>query len=762
MALKFYYEWDDDYSGDNLVEIYDSEYTGSAIEVTGGSNPFVIEFPDNDVVDDPIIATGARLSFIYTGNESVIRGLFTSNIKRYKVLYYRNSSLFWSGYLNSEVYSEDYSSDGETLGIQLDILANDGLAILDRTFFYDDLPDEPTTTPLDIIKYSISKMDLGTEYLYYSSDIKIVHPDGTPEAVSDVFTQTLINTSNYLNEDGDRESCRTALESALKLYRLKLRKVGNDVFVYSVNQKAKDNTIYYTKAPLPSGSLILNYPEVNSTIPVLDNYYENSGQELSYKSSYNEQTIKIDTYKEKKALPNELSNEDKFIGDTTSIDYITSAKYQWREVKYDEHEDFFFILNNSSSSAMSYPINIVVDNDTHTNIATSGTSEFTASFDDIEYKLFTTMNGSQFSSLNAEIMMQSETTVPPIMVSEKKGKLTIKASCLFQVDKEEYLNSNTFPNNGNQGSALWCFLRSGDYFLKTNIVQWDTNDPLTTYLEFEWVEYIGATDTQGYTFPLLCSMTPDYGAVGTANIAGKWNTLFDYGSGKANSSIIEEELGDLFGQLTIPVPPNASNGEPFDLKFGVLDKMSYGYYTLYSDKDRVSLLPSNPSETVGNAFDCIYIKDLSIEFDDTTIGTENELVIEGDSSYKDKAPNIDLILGTSDGITSLQRGAYLIKVQSVTDPSQYSIVSPTWYGVNYFECDTFPFFKPEDRIVKTAVANRFSPIYRITCDLDYNYITENDKISFPDIPNTEFIFTGGELDCRSFILSGTWTQLNGD
>lgn len=756
MALKFYYEWKDEYDRNCLVEIYDKEYSSSSIEVTAGNNPFVIEFPETDIVDNPVISSGAKLSFIYHGNESIVRDFFTNDIKRYKVLFYNDGSLFWSGYLNSEVYSEDYSEDGETLGLSIEIFANDGMHILDRLYFYDDLPDESTVTPLETILYCANKMELDLDTLYYSSDISIINPDGTPTFVPDIFTNTIISTSNYINEDLERESCRTALESVLKLYLLKIRKVGDNLYIYSVNQKASGDNIVYDGIDILSETPVAGATESTSPKEVLNKYYSSSEQTLNYDSAYNEQVVGVDTYVEKDLVPNILSDSSKFGGNLVKVDHNTSSQHQWTENRYDEHSDFDFSLTNIVGKT-SYPINISVDPDTQTNVSSGGTSEFVGGFTGLEYDLFTNVYVQTFTE--DDVVIKTKTKVPEIILTEKRDKIVLSLNGLFQPDIEKYLDTSVKTDTMSIGICLWGYIKIGGYFLSAGI--YSRGESNSDYLSFSWLPAPSNGDM--YRFPLIFNYSSISAVASTRNVAGNWIGLFDYGNNKVSeNNVYSEELKGLFGQLTIPLPPSMLEGEAANVEFGIFDVVSGCYHAYTESKKYVYFLRTNESLSFGNQYDLISIKDFNLGFSEESGDSKKEIVATGDSSYKESAPSIDMILGTSDGITPLQRGAYMIKAALQSNPLTYSILSPTWSSDNYFEYNGSNYFRPEDIIVKTCVNNRFSPAYKIECDLKYKNIKETDVISFSDIVGSKFVFVGGELDCRSFVLTGTWKEIKED
>lgn len=115
--LSFVSDRDNDYE----LHILQKNYGGQPIVKKLGIAPTLsIEEGDGSV-------KGSSLSFsIQADVEGELRGLYTTDNKEFKILLYRNSSLYWQGFLLPELYSEEYVD----APYDVSVTATDGLATL--------------------------------------------------------------------------------------------------------------------------------------------------------------------------------------------------------------------------------------------------------------------------------------------------------------------------------------------------------------------------------------------------------------------------------------------------------------------------------------------------------------------------------------------------------------------------------------------------------------------------------------------------------
>lgn len=137
---KYILSFVSDRGNDYRVEVLQQGYTDAAVNKSFGAAP-VLNIEDGDGR-----VKGSSLAFsIQADTEGELSGLYTTNNKEYKVLLYRNNSLYWQGYLLPELYAENYVDPP----YDVEVTATDQLATLK------DVPyqgEDVQTSLLDIIK----------------------------------------------------------------------------------------------------------------------------------------------------------------------------------------------------------------------------------------------------------------------------------------------------------------------------------------------------------------------------------------------------------------------------------------------------------------------------------------------------------------------------------------------------------------------------------------------------------------------------------
>ena len=102
-ALRYTMQFTSDRGNDIRIEILQKDYTGAAENKSlGGAPVLAIEEGDGAI-------KGSSLSFaIQADEEGELKGLYTTDNKTFKVNLYKNSKIYWQGYILPELYSETY------------------------------------------------------------------------------------------------------------------------------------------------------------------------------------------------------------------------------------------------------------------------------------------------------------------------------------------------------------------------------------------------------------------------------------------------------------------------------------------------------------------------------------------------------------------------------------------------------------------------------------------------------------------------------
>jgi hypothetical protein len=127
-----------DFNGVNtLIEIHDRDANvESPRSLTPTDNYLVYHLPDGTDIMEPIQGSGCTINAIGNDDDN-LRQLFTSDVRRFPVYVKKDGIRVFSGYVTTEIYTEDYSDTR----FEINIECNDGLAILKRLDFGRDVTE---------------------------------------------------------------------------------------------------------------------------------------------------------------------------------------------------------------------------------------------------------------------------------------------------------------------------------------------------------------------------------------------------------------------------------------------------------------------------------------------------------------------------------------------------------------------------------------------------------------------------------------------
>ncbi len=197
----------------HTVEIWqDTTATITAVEIRGDFSPFVVSSPILSDKLQPVQGTGCQINIVSQTNMQFL-GLYTANMQEYQILLYRGASLRWCGWLDSEIYSEQFS---ELTGYSVSISGTDGFALLDRINYLQADGSKYTgiVSQWDVLKIILAKLNLPLFYL----KVFLSTTHGTIPAQQTIFHTTYVNNDNFYDEDGEPATMRSVLESLLRPY----------------------------------------------------------------------------------------------------------------------------------------------------------------------------------------------------------------------------------------------------------------------------------------------------------------------------------------------------------------------------------------------------------------------------------------------------------------------------------------------------------------------------------------------------------------
>lgn len=229
MSLRYFYEFRGTDNVLNKVEIV-AKKTVSAKEITAfGENPFSISYPKTLKLD-PIQGSGFSMNLV---SEEVFQfmDLHTDDMQEYMIRFYRAGQLYWIGYLDPELYSENLSSsppyDVEFSGADFNIM--------ERLTFLDDKEKEYTdiNTLLVQLKRCLNKLALPFQKLYIGCST--IPGDVVLSPSETALHKLYIQSANFYDEDKEPMKCREVVESILQPFGLMMVQRDASIFIYDYN-----------------------------------------------------------------------------------------------------------------------------------------------------------------------------------------------------------------------------------------------------------------------------------------------------------------------------------------------------------------------------------------------------------------------------------------------------------------------------------------------------------------------------------------------
>ncbi|TLX78402.1 hypothetical protein E9993_01605 [Labilibacter sediminis] len=343
-GLKFFYEFYSDNNRHNRVEIRDYYESGdtNSIEVRGINNSFEIEYPEINIVTDGIMSCGATLSFFYKGEEGVLSTLFTPEMNRYKVMHYIDGQKNFIGYLNTELYDEDFSTSTTEIGVGVQVTANNGFSNLERVKFIDDNNDLYTdfSTLKELLEIIIGKVGLEYNNLYFKNFFNVVIDNDTNTLSSNYLEDICINNGNWYDEDLQPNDCKDILNNVLIANGLKLQTIGDDIFIYPIDLLASaSGDVEFTHYTLPT---FAKQPNINidfSSIELTTIGFKSNSIRKGYVSAINNQEIEYDPYCVSDIIAGKVNNVS-YIDGYVNSESKGSGEYAWTKEYYTTHTNY--------------------------------------------------------------------------------------------------------------------------------------------------------------------------------------------------------------------------------------------------------------------------------------------------------------------------------------------------------------------------------------------------------------------------------------
>lgn len=294
------------------IEIWQEDYTGNIEVVDAAESPLEIEMPDLNTIFAPVASQGATMKLL-SSYDAQFRGLYSVLPTRNMVKIYKGSATdpFWMGYINTEVYSENYSR----LDIcEISLFCNDGFAALKR-FDYLDTDGSKFSgkeTKWTVLQRILTKMGLPYRDLYFACEH--IHEDMTIASDETLFHNTKVDNENYYNEKGEPLSFRQVLEELLKPYPLQIRWHDGDLWIIDPSMLADAN---FNAKKFNNSGVYQSTPTVDANLDISANEceWDETDQRLDIISGFNMQNVRYSPYAhEMAALLKDITNQDNWTG----------------------------------------------------------------------------------------------------------------------------------------------------------------------------------------------------------------------------------------------------------------------------------------------------------------------------------------------------------------------------------------------------------------------------------------------------------------
>jgi hypothetical protein len=286
--------------------------------LTPNTNPVTLQLPDFSNLADRVCGSGISISAVYTGVTMVdIRSLFTIDPHGKKINYYEdiegeNLSLVWTGWLNTEIYDEDFA---EYKNKEINLEGNDGLATLDRYDYGYGTNNETHYTgnyTINTILYNIfDQLELISYDLFVACRLNMQGTTGN------IIDNIKLQNENYYDESGVAMTMREVLNEICKLL--------NVYCFISWNSHS-----YYSHKP---SIFLVDFKEMKyaSQTPVYQ-YLKGSGVYTLYQT--------INDFFQSKALDNTFANL-KYMSNKSSLYTKTGVSQLTLTYSGFEWEDYF-------------------------------------------------------------------------------------------------------------------------------------------------------------------------------------------------------------------------------------------------------------------------------------------------------------------------------------------------------------------------------------------------------------------------------------
>lgn len=702
--LRYFCDYEDYKKNKHRWEFYEkTEENISPVEVTGLPPTFSVEWPEFERLE-PVCGSGCVIRFL--GRESeTYWDLFTSDIKHFLVKHYSGGVMNWCGYVDTELYNEDFAVKNK---YDIELTGNDGLNILERFPFLkdDEKPYCGMWTIWDLLTEGFKKIGLPYKAINVSNKIKAFNSDGQE---MDMLKDAFVNAANFYDEDGEPMNFREVFEELLKALSSMMIISNTSVYIFDLESFVKDELEF--RQFNASTFEEINAAKMPHIVDVDEIGFSGSEASLSIKTAFNSQSVEFDPYMLEEIYNCEINTPDiedlyNEVGSLTVFGTFHDDKnYRAWVQKYDGHPS----------------INIVSELCDVCKLKPDGDHE-KAEADDIEYYL-------AFKAVeeNEALMFKNKVKTAYVL-----GPQFLNIDFEYYAKRSDsYLYEKDFKGSNARALQFRTVLKIGEWYCKAD------KNAFFNRGSFQWVKEPSYLD-------IVVTAEKDEGG---KNINDKWNEVRLY---------YDEMYEGLCYGLEIPAHVHG------EIEFGFTN-----YVKPVFPKWEGESVPFQEWPWLYGA-DEIWLRDIRLKLSnrrgrDKDYNTDSvEYIIKGTKSYKDEGPKIDFKVGTYKYRYNNQLGAlYFYNSKGEYEKAGSSHNMTHGYLLNGFERSVNTHRTLEELYLASSMGNNRTPSKMLQLQLKSNFDIIN-LLTCKYLPNLKLMFLGGRIEYEYISIEGKWCEVRPD
>lgn len=267
---------------------------GSPIELVGGGDPLTISFDDEDFLYTPCRQSSCKIKVV---GSDYLQDLYSNNYHEWKVNIYRNKTLIWTGFINPETYTQDFTNT--TIELQLE--AKSALSVLENIEYKKG--ETGFITMWGLLHKIIQASKADWNYVYIP-EVYGINKDSVVN--SNILEHLELSETNFFDEEDKAMMYLEVIEELCKILNWNVTDWNGSLVFTDIDHKGTYRR--YTKS-------LVGYDKITPKIyNVQDIGFQGGDQNLDRLGGYNKVTVEIDNYRAGELFPDEDIDDLKTIG----------------------------------------------------------------------------------------------------------------------------------------------------------------------------------------------------------------------------------------------------------------------------------------------------------------------------------------------------------------------------------------------------------------------------------------------------------------